>query len=160
MLEMAVVSQSQNDHRNQIHSKFHVAPIANCTQRRQEVSRNSLEMSYCHIPAQRTRVSRIPSALIEGRNRADRDSKGLRRVWMVSEDVHLLCFVVTQGGMYVLQLMDTYAASWSVFLMAVTECIIIAWIYGKGLRFPVFLFQDLNFCFSSWRIFTAFWITI
>ena len=34
--------------------------------------------------------------------------------------------------MYVLQLMDTYAASWSVFLMAITECAIIAWIYGTA----------------------------
>lgn len=38
--------------------------------------------------------------------------------------------VCTQGGMYVLQLMDTYSASWSVFLMAICECAIIGWIYG------------------------------
>lgn len=30
-----------------------------------------------------------------------------------------------------LQLMDTYAASWCVILMALTECIVISWVYGK-----------------------------
>ena len=44
----------------------------------------------------------------------------------------VVCVCVCQGGMYVLQLMDTYAASWSVFLMAITECAIIAWIYGTA----------------------------
>ncbi|XP_025088378.1 sodium- and chloride-dependent glycine transporter 1-like isoform X2 [Pomacea canaliculata] len=38
--------------------------------------------------------------------------------------------ICTEGGMYILQLMDTYAASWSVFLMAIIECVILAWIYG------------------------------
>ena len=47
--------------------KFRVALKANCTQRRQEVSHNSLGTSYCQIPAKRT------GALIEGRNRADRE---------------------------------------------------------------------------------------
>lgn len=37
---------------------------------------------------------------------------------------------IMQGGMYVLQLMDTYAASWAVFIMAILECVIIAWLYG------------------------------
>ena len=48
------------------------------------------------------------------------------------EWLHKGCVVVCQGGMYVLQLLDTYAASWSVFLMAITECVIIAWIYGMA----------------------------
>ncbi|CAG5116291.1 unnamed protein product, partial [Candidula unifasciata] len=38
--------------------------------------------------------------------------------------------VCTEGGMYILQLLDTYAASWAVFVMAILECIIIAWLYG------------------------------
>ncbi|XP_059149953.1 sodium- and chloride-dependent glycine transporter 1-like isoform X2 [Physella acuta] len=38
--------------------------------------------------------------------------------------------VCTEGGMYVLQLMDTYSASWAVFIMAILECFILAWIYG------------------------------
>ena len=32
-------------------------------------------------------------------------------------------------------LMDTYAASWAVFIMAILECTIIAWIYGEKI-FP------------------------
>ncbi|XP_075169200.1 glycine transporter [Haematobia irritans] len=37
----------------------------------------------------------------------------------------------TNSGMYWLQLMDTYAANWSVLLIAITECILITWIYGS-----------------------------
>ena len=39
-----------------------------------------------------------------------------------------------QGGMYILQLMDTYAASWSVFLLAICESVTIGWIYGMTVR--------------------------
>lgn len=35
-----------------------------------------------------------------------------------------------QAGMYWLQLMDKYAANWSVLIIAITECILVAWIYG------------------------------
>ena len=38
---------------------------------------------------------------------------------------------ILQGGVFVLQLMDTYAASWSVFLLAILECLVISYIYGK-----------------------------
>lgn len=38
--------------------------------------------------------------------------------------------VTCEGGIYVLQLMDTYVSSWSVFVMAATESIIFGWIYG------------------------------
>ena len=37
------------------------------------MSHNSLVMSYCQIPAKRTGISRKTSALIEGRNRMDRE---------------------------------------------------------------------------------------
>jgi hypothetical protein len=37
-----------------------------------------------------------------------------------------------QAGTYILQLMDAYAASWSVFLLAILETVVISWIYGKG----------------------------
>lgn len=33
--------------------------------------------------------------------------------------------------MYWLQLMDKYAANWSVLLIAICECILIAWFYGS-----------------------------
>ncbi|XP_013397286.1 sodium-dependent proline transporter [Lingula anatina] len=38
--------------------------------------------------------------------------------------------ICTKGGIYILSLMDAYAASWSVFLIAMTECILIGWVYG------------------------------
>ncbi|XP_076450427.1 sodium- and chloride-dependent glycine transporter 1-like isoform X2 [Babylonia areolata] len=65
--------------------------------------------------------------------------------------------ICTQGGMYVLQLMDTYAASWSVFLMAITECAILSWIYGA----EAFI-QDIEMMIGRqnvhWhRYFTLFW---
>ena len=50
-----------------------MAPKANCTQRRQEVSHNSLGTSYCRIPAKRTGILRKMSAFIAGRNGADRE---------------------------------------------------------------------------------------
>ncbi|XP_067937743.1 sodium- and chloride-dependent glycine transporter 1-like [Watersipora subatra] len=34
------------------------------------------------------------------------------------------------GGMYMLQLMDTYAATYSVLVIGLCECVAIAWIYG------------------------------
>ena len=73
MSDIAVASRSQNDHKNQSLLKFHMTPIANCTQRRQEVSHNSLGTSYCRIPAKRTGISHKRSALIKGRNRVDRE---------------------------------------------------------------------------------------
>jgi SNF family Na+-dependent transporter len=38
----------------------------------------------------------------------------------------------TQGGMYVLQLMDWYAASFCVLVIAIVECVAINWIYGNA----------------------------
>ncbi|XP_066999930.1 sodium- and chloride-dependent glycine transporter 1 [Anabrus simplex] len=36
----------------------------------------------------------------------------------------------TNSGMYWLQLVDKYAANWSVLLIAIAECILISWVYG------------------------------
>lgn len=33
--------------------------------------------------------------------------------------------------MYWLQLMDKYAANWSVLLIAICECVLISWVYGS-----------------------------
>ncbi|KAK2169497.1 hypothetical protein LSH36_9g04017 [Paralvinella palmiformis] len=46
-----------------------------------------------------------------------------------------VCFILglpltTQGGMYVLQLMDTYCASYTLLIVAVVELIALAWVYG------------------------------
>ncbi|XP_058828909.1 sodium- and chloride-dependent glycine transporter 2-like [Topomyia yanbarensis] len=38
---------------------------------------------------------------------------------------------ITNSGMYWFQLVDKYAANWSVLLIATIECILIAWIYGS-----------------------------
>ncbi|KAL5007796.1 hypothetical protein ScPMuIL_016602 [Solemya velum] len=38
--------------------------------------------------------------------------------------------ITTQGGMYILQLMDAFVSSWSVFMMAILECFIVGWVYG------------------------------
>ncbi|KAK7487836.1 hypothetical protein BaRGS_00020883 [Batillaria attramentaria] len=65
--------------------------------------------------------------------------------------------VCTQGGMYVLQLMDTYAASWSVFLMAICECAIIGWIYGAD-NFIRDIEMMIGLRGVHWkRFFTLFW---
>lgn len=37
----------------------------------------------------------------------------------------------TNSGMYWLQLMDKYAANWSVLLIAICECVLISWCYGS-----------------------------
>ncbi|XP_055380801.1 sodium- and chloride-dependent glycine transporter 1 [Condylostylus longicornis] len=37
----------------------------------------------------------------------------------------------TNSGMYWLQLMDKYAANWSVLLIAISECVLISWLYGS-----------------------------
>ncbi|KAK2164414.1 hypothetical protein NP493_1414g01000 [Ridgeia piscesae] len=36
----------------------------------------------------------------------------------------------TNGGAFLLQLMDSYAAGWNVLLIAIAECIVIAYVYG------------------------------
>ncbi|KAJ8316146.1 hypothetical protein KUTeg_006160 [Tegillarca granosa] len=45
------------------------------------------------------------------------------------------CFVIgltfcTQGGMYILQLFDNYAATYSLLFIGFVECIALAWVYG------------------------------
>ncbi|XP_069142229.1 sodium- and chloride-dependent GABA transporter 1-like [Argopecten irradians] len=50
----------------------------------------------------------------------------------------VMCFIefllgvpcVMQGGVYILQIMDWYCATFSLMLLCLAECIAIAWIYG------------------------------
>ena len=65
--------------------------------------------------------------------------------------------VTTQGGMYVLQLMDNYVSSWSVFIMAAGESALVGWIYGAD-RF----LQDIQMMIGPMSrktqiFFTIFW---
>jgi hypothetical protein len=43
------------------------------------------------------------------------------------------CYLVLQGGNYVLTLMDVYGGGIAVLFIAIAECISLLWIYGKGL---------------------------
>ena len=40
--------------------------------------------------------------------------------------------VVFQGGMYMLQLMDSYAATYAVLIIALVECLALSWVYGTN----------------------------
>ena len=35
--------------------------------------------------------------------------------------------------MYILQLMDYFAATWSLLIIAFCECLVVAWVYGQCL---------------------------
>ncbi|XP_050452102.1 sodium- and chloride-dependent glycine transporter 1-like isoform X2 [Cataglyphis hispanica] len=58
----------------------------------------------------------------------------------------------TNAGMYWLQLMDKYAANWSVLLIAISECILVAWIYGAD-RFLNDVQQMIGPRGRLWRFF-------
>ncbi|XP_058798606.1 sodium- and chloride-dependent glycine transporter 1-like isoform X3 [Phymastichus coffea] len=58
----------------------------------------------------------------------------------------------TNAGMYWLQLMDKYAANWSVLLIAISECILVAWVYGAD-RFLDDVQQMIGVRGRCWRIF-------
>ncbi|XP_003701757.1 sodium- and chloride-dependent glycine transporter 1 [Megachile rotundata] len=58
----------------------------------------------------------------------------------------------TNAGMYWLQLMDKYAANWSVLLIAIGECILVAWIYGAD-RFLDDVQQMIGPRSRLWRFF-------
>ncbi|XP_071091426.1 sodium- and chloride-dependent glycine transporter 1-like [Haliotis cracherodii] len=78
-----------------------------------------------------------------------------QRRMCVTAGVCLLSFVVsipfvTEGGIYLFQLLDWYASSFSTLLIGCLECVVINWIYGSkrlgndiemmtGRRFPVLL---------------------
>ena len=42
------------------------------------------------------------------------------------------CRLCAQGGMYMLVLLDTYAPTYAVLVIALCECIAIAWVYGRS----------------------------
>lgn len=65
------------------------------------------------------------------------------------EQVKLSVCSLVQGGIYVLQIMDWYCASFSLMLISLTECVAIAWIYGKFKSCQ----KDLNHCQNSQILF-------
>ena len=48
-----------------------------------------------------------------------------------------------QGGMYMLQLMDAYVASYSVLTIAFTECLVLSYLYGKISLMSFRIFRDV-----------------
>lgn len=58
--------------------------------------------------------------------------------------------------MYWLQLMDKYAANWSVLIIAIIECILIAWVYGS----ERFLNDIQSMIGRRSRIWVMFWSTM
>ncbi|XP_070182929.1 sodium- and chloride-dependent glycine transporter 2-like [Littorina saxatilis] len=58
-----------------------------------------------------------------------------RRSWMLLGLIAVFCYLIGlvfcfRGGMYVLQLFDNYAASYSVLFIGLVECVALSWIYG------------------------------
>ncbi|CAH1777630.1 unnamed protein product, partial [Owenia fusiformis] len=57
-----------------------------------------------------------------------------KRIWVVGVVCAILFLLglplTTQGGIYLLQLMDEYASRWSALAIGLCECIVIAWVYG------------------------------
>jgi len=64
-----------------------------------------------------------------------------------------LFYYSLQSGMYWLQLVDKYAANWSVLLIAIAECILISWVYGANR----FLRDIQDMIGQKSRIWTFFW---
>ncbi|CAG0920503.1 unnamed protein product, partial [Notodromas monacha] len=63
----------------------------------------------------------------------------------------------TPGGTYWLELLDTYAANWSVMLIATTECLLVAWHYGAE-RFLGNVCEMIGKQSKAWHMFwTVMW---
>ncbi|KAK6173320.1 hypothetical protein SNE40_016794 [Patella caerulea] len=61
-------------------------------------------------------------------------SQGKRSVCLLI-GIAFVCYLIglsfcTRGGMYILQLFDNFAASYSLLIVCFTECVAIAWVYG------------------------------
>ncbi|KAG8199217.1 hypothetical protein JTE90_016036 [Oedothorax gibbosus] len=62
--------------------------------------------------------------------------------------------ICTNGGMYVLQLMDNYAASFSALIIGLVEVIVIAWVYGieRFLSDVKVMLGEYPYPYQYWRI--------
>ncbi|KAH3775173.1 creatine transporter-like [Dreissena polymorpha] len=61
---------------------------------------------------------------------------GKRRLILVVL-INILAFLVsipfcTRGGMYIFQLLDWYAAAWTLLFVCLVECIVFSWVYGSS----------------------------
>ncbi|OWF45691.1 Sodium- and chloride-dependent glycine transporter 2 [Mizuhopecten yessoensis] len=87
----------------------------------------------------------------------------------------IMCFIefllgvpcVMQGGVYILQIMDWYCATFSLMLLCLAECIAIAWIYGvdrfyKDLELMIgyqpSVWWKICWCFISPTMITFIWL--
>lgn len=52
-----------------------------------------------------------------------------------------------QGGIYMFQLVDTYAASYALVIIAIFELVGISYVYGKG---TTVLASQVKLCVSKW----------
>ena len=48
-------------------------------------------------------------------------------IFLLIDITHMLSF---QGGMYVLQIMDSYAPSYGLLVVGLSECLVISYVYG------------------------------
>ncbi|XP_076457390.1 sodium- and chloride-dependent glycine transporter 1-like [Babylonia areolata] len=58
-----------------------------------------------------------------------------RRSILLLVGIAVTCYLIglafcTKGGMYVLQLFDNYAATYSLLFIGLVECVVLAWVYG------------------------------
>ncbi|GFW19427.1 sodium- and chloride-dependent glycine transporter 2 [Trichonephila clavipes] len=67
----------------------------------------------------------------------------------------LMC---TKGGMYLLQLMDNYAASFSALLIGLVEVVVISWVYGieRFLADVKIMLGRYPYPYQYWRLFYRF----
>ncbi|XP_013386200.1 sodium-dependent proline transporter-like isoform X3 [Lingula anatina] len=69
----------------------------------------------------------------------------------------------TQGGIYLMQLMDHYAASWSVLIIGICECVALSWVYGVdrfGADIKAMIGREPSFMWKClWRLITPIIIT-
>ena len=85
-----------------------------------------------------------------------------------SIEVNFLCL---QGGIYMLEIMDTYSGGWSILFIAIFECISVGWIYGKVLFFIVYTqyvrvlllavyeYQIVKVCLPPEQVYSDSWTT-
>jgi len=74
-------------------------------------------------------------------------------------DLHVSYYVLTKGGSYMLDVLDTYSGGWNVLLIALLECIAIAYTYGVC-RFikDIEVMITPTGCFPAWYCFKYWWI--